>query len=79
MADQINNVPLLDINRDNLPLRDEFVDALAAVVTRERVDHEQAQERVGLVQRSLGARELAAPAPDAGVFDDLVTHDGPLE
>ena len=32
MADQNNNVPLLDINRDNLPHRDEFVEALAAVV-----------------------------------------------
>jgi len=32
MADQIKNVPLLDINRDNRPHRDEFVDALAAVV-----------------------------------------------
>jgi dTDP-4-amino-4,6-dideoxygalactose transaminase len=32
MAESINNVPLLDINRDNRPHRDEFVDALAAVV-----------------------------------------------
>ena len=28
----VNKVPLLDINQDNLPHRDEFVEALAAVV-----------------------------------------------
>jgi dTDP-4-amino-4,6-dideoxygalactose transaminase len=32
MGDQPTNVPLLDINRDNRPHRDEFVEALTAVV-----------------------------------------------
>lgn len=32
MAQSPTNVPLLDINRDNAPLRDEFIDALTAVV-----------------------------------------------
>ena len=32
MADTNNGVPLLDVNRDNAPLRDEFVEALTNVV-----------------------------------------------
>ena len=32
MADPTQNVPLLDVNRDNKPLRDEFVEAITAVV-----------------------------------------------
>ncbi len=30
--DSTQNVPLLNINRDNLPHRDEFIEALTAVV-----------------------------------------------
>ena len=32
MADANNPVPLLDINRDNRPNREEFIEALTAVV-----------------------------------------------
>lgn len=32
MANNVSNVPLLDVNRDNLPHRDEFIEALAGVV-----------------------------------------------
>ena len=32
MSDPVNRVPLLDVNRDNKPFRDEFVEALTAVV-----------------------------------------------
>ncbi|QDT06339.1 Aminotransferase [Rubripirellula lacrimiformis] len=32
MANSAQNVPLLDVNRDNLPYRDEFIDALTGVV-----------------------------------------------
>ncbi|TWU48299.1 DegT/DnrJ/EryC1/StrS family aminotransferase [Rubripirellula reticaptiva] len=32
MANPANNVPLMDVNRDNLPLREEFIEALTDVV-----------------------------------------------
>ncbi|TWU59828.1 Aminotransferase [Rubripirellula tenax] len=32
MANPVENVPLLDVNRDNLPYRDEFIEALTGVV-----------------------------------------------
>ncbi len=32
MAHPANNVPLMDVNRDNLPYRDEFIEALTGVV-----------------------------------------------
>ena len=60
MADPINNVPLLDINRDNRPHRDEFVDALAAVVDSGRffgpdvVDLEQEIAAYGGADNAVG-------------------------
>ncbi|MGB7326986.1 MAG: DegT/DnrJ/EryC1/StrS family aminotransferase [Rubripirellula sp.] len=32
MANPANNVPLMDVNRDNLPMREEFIEALTGVV-----------------------------------------------
>ena len=85
MADQINNVPLLDINRDNRPHRDEFVEALAAVVDsgrflfgpdvveleREVAAYSEVDNAVGCASGS-DALLLALMALDIGPGDEVI-------
>lgn len=56
-----------------------LANAVAAVIARERIDLEQAEEGVGLVQSRLRAGELAGTAADAGVGENPVAHSAVTE
>lgn len=85
MANTTENVPLLDINRDNLPYREEFLEALAAVVDsgrflfgpdvmeleREIATYSQVENAVGCASGS-DALLLALMALGIGPGDEVI-------
>ena len=85
MANQTNNVPLLDINRDNRPHRDEFVEALTEVLDsgrflfgpdvveleREVAAYSQVDNAVGCASGS-DALLLALMALNVGPGDEVI-------
>ena len=80
-----NSVPLLDVGRGNAPLREEFLDALAAVIDsgkflfgpdvgeleREIANYSQAQHAIGCASGS-DALLLALMAADIGPGDEVI-------
>ena len=82
---EANNVPLLDINRDNLPYRDEFIEALTNVVDsgrflfgpdvveleREVATYSQVENAVGCASGS-DALLLALMALNIGPGDEVI-------